>query len=83
MAIDTTAAPSTPPTVDHVVWYRHHDQVNDHAFGVGPGWMRSKCSDVRWTVLMHPVEGTVRPCTECLAAMAPTESEQRLLDGNR
>jgi hypothetical protein len=84
MAIDTTAVPATPPAISQVVWYRHSDQVDDHAFGVGEGWMRSRCREIRWNVLMRPVDGSVRACPGCLAAVAPiTESELRLLDGNR
>ena len=89
MAIDTTAVPATLPPTERVVWYRHPEQVDDHAFGVGEGWMRSRCREIRWNVLMHPVDGTVRACKGCLAAVvapvvAPaTESELRASWGDR
>lgn len=87
--VDTRPTPLPNPADDaKILWYRG-DQ-GDHAFGGGTtGFLRSKCGEVRWTVRQHVVEGTVRPCAACLAAIDPlpvqlvTESELRAIDGNR
>lgn len=65
------------------VWYR--GPSGDHAFGSGTSaFLRSACKNVRWDVRMHLVEGSVNPCAACRAVAEPiTESEHRLLDGNR
>jgi hypothetical protein len=81
--------PVTPDPLDddRVIWYRGPD--GDHAFGVSTGYLRSKCKAVRWDVRLHAVEGTVRPCTGCLAVIEPLpvaampEGEARAMDGNR
>lgn len=87
-AHDVATRPLEQPAV---VWWR--GERGDHAFGTGgSGFMRSRCAAVRWTTRMTLVEGTVSPCTDCLAAIAAaaerdpaiiSESELRLLDGNR
>lgn len=74
-----------------IVWWRGPE--GDHAFPVTTGYLRSKCKAVRWDTTMQRVEGTVKPCLDCLRLVAPpasaaaapvlTESELRLLDGNR
>lgn len=64
--------------VDHD-WWRAPDGL-DHRFW----WYRSVCAArVRWTFDLEPSDGPQNPCPECLSAGALTESELRLLDGNR
>lgn len=84
----------TRPARDNgqVVWWHGAADGVDHAFGAGgSGFLRSRCGAVRWSVLMTLVEGTVKPCAVCRDLVTPpepaaapvTESELRLLDGNR
>lgn len=50
---------------DDVAWKVQPGQAEAHAFSAGPGWMRSTCREVRWTVaLQEPPEDASR-CPSC------------------
>lgn len=65
----------TTPTTPAVDWKVLPGETTAHAFRDGPGWMRSACGDVRWTVLIQePTDGSLR-CGDCglLVEGAPGE----------
>lgn len=54
----------TTPAAE-VIWRVKPGDTNAHAFPVGPGWMHSRCDEVRWTVaLQEPPEDASR-CPSC------------------
>lgn len=68
----TTTAPPAPsdPPVGHV-WYRGPGERFACAFKAGPGWMRSACGDVWWSIALIRVrEGhRIRRCPGCVVAL--------------
>lgn len=57
--------------VSEHTWYRGPGERVACAFASGPGWMRSACGDVRWSVVLIRVrEGhRVRRCPACVMAL--------------
>jgi len=53
------------------IWWRGPGERVACAFSNGPGWMRSACGDVRWSVVLIRVrEGhRVRRCPSCVMAL--------------
>jgi hypothetical protein len=70
---------------DEVAWKVQPGDTTAHAFSAGPGWMRSVCREARWTVAIQDPSEDAVACWTCweLVEGALTESEQRLMDGNR
>ena len=64
-------------------WWRGPGERVACAFPTGPGWMRSACGDVRWSVVLIRVRQRhrVRRCPGCVVALttgapaAPAMSE--------
>ncbi len=61
---------------DEIRWHRLPDEVRAHAFVSGPGWMRSLCESVRWTVRLQPEPdlpwrspSAWHPCGRCVTAI--------------
>lgn len=89
--IATRRAPvpvAEPATPEHIDWKVRVGDSVAHAFSSGPGWMRSVCRNERWTVTLQDAPDGGEICVDCalLTDGAPgeiTESERRLLDGNR
>jgi hypothetical protein len=52
-----------------IVWYRLPGGMEAHAFREGPGWSRSACTSVRFTVRLVPVAAPVLRCRACLAVV--------------
>ena len=50
-------------------WYRLPGEVRAHAFAEGPGWTRSLCLAVHWTVLLRPASSRAWLCRDCAAAI--------------
>jgi hypothetical protein len=50
-------------------WYRIPDGTTAHAFREGPGWLRSACASVHWSVRLRPVSERVPRCRACLAVL--------------
>ena len=76
---------------DELTWYRLPGDVRAHAFVSGPGWMRSACESVRWTVRLVPAASRAWLCRACVAVIdarrpigpAMGESEARAAFGDR
>jgi hypothetical protein len=54
---------------DELRWYRLPGEVRAHAFVDGPGWLRSLCLAVHWTVHLRPASSRARLCRDCVAAI--------------
>jgi hypothetical protein len=80
---DTRPRPAEAPI--EISWKRLPGAPMAHAFSSGPHWSRSACRAERWTVLVEDPEPTDPLCADCIAIVGPplTESEKRLMDGNR
>ena len=52
-------------------WWRGPGERVACAFATGPGWMRSACGDVRWSVVLIRVrrDRPVRRCPGCVVAL--------------
>jgi len=77
----TPAGPSVPP---EVTWRIAPNEAGSHAYSSGPGWTRSVCRLHHWSAVLQRDDEAPR-CPECtdLVDGSITESERRLLDGNR
>jgi len=65
---------------DEIRWYRLPDEVRAHAFVSGPGWMRSLCESVRWTVRLQPASSRAWLCGLCVAAVDARRPIEPVMD---
>lgn len=60
MAIETPT-----PVPAEVAWKVRPGDSTAHAFSAGPGWMRSVCREVPWSVTVQDPPEDSTPCSTC------------------
>lgn len=89
MSIAPSVFTPTPPVEEAIEWKYRPDDPEAHAFGEGRGWLRAKCRRIPLTIALVDATSDKPRCRECVELVNPptvepiTESELRLLDGNR
>jgi hypothetical protein len=71
MTTDTAPATVVP---DEVAWKVRPGETTAHAFSAGPGWQRSVCREVRWTVAVQEPPEDATPCPDCWELIAGAAS---------
>src|SRR6266576_2169569 len=50
---------------EHIDWKVRPGETIAHAFSSGPGWMRSVCRALSWTVALVDAPEGAEPCGDC------------------
>lgn len=86
MTVEQLPIPPEPAAPIAVEWWIAPLATGSHAFYRRPGFPRSVCRAERWTGQWERATDDVTRCVDCTAGVdhnGATESELRLLDGNR